>query len=135
MRDLAKIGQMLVRGLDSDFLRTLSATRMFTAAWQFNGSNGVGEDGTASGFFCAYGLGVQLLADNSHPGCRDDPFGDRIPRFGHSGEAYGLRSGLWYDPWKRTGVAYFTSAVPDDAPKGRSAFTALEESIVERARR
>jgi len=135
MRDLAKIGQMLARGLDSSFLRTPSATRMFTATWQFNGSNGVGEDGTASGFFCSYGLAVQLLADNPHPGCRDDPFGDGVARFGHSGEAYGLRSGLWYDPWKRTGVAYFTSAVPDDAPMGRSAFTAIEESIVERAGR
>ena len=133
MRDLAKIGQMLARGLDSDFLRTPSATRMFEGSWRFSGTNGVGEDGTASGFFCAYGLAVHLLADNPRAGCRDDPFGDGVARFGHSGDAYGLRSGLWYDPWTRNGVAYFTTEVADDAPKGRSAFTAREEAVVRRA--
>ena len=66
-------------------------------------------------------------------GCRDDPFGDGRVRFGHSGDAYGLKSGLWFDPRTGKGLAFFTSAVPVDAPTGRSAFLAVEESVVERA--
>lgn len=131
MRDLARIGQLLARR-GSGFLSPASYARMVTPVWQFNGSNGLGEDGTASGFFCAYGLAVQRLA-NKQGGCRDDPFSDGVVRFGHSGDAYGLKSGLWFDPKTGKGLAYFTSAVPGDAPTGRSAFTAIEESVVERA--
>ncbi|MEQ1639829.1 MAG: serine hydrolase, partial [Novosphingobium sp.] len=54
---------------------------------------------------------------------------------GHSGDAYGLKAGLWLDPKTGQGIAYFTSAVAPDAPAGRSAFTKVEEGIVERARR
>ena len=133
MHDLAKVGQMLANG-GRGFLSRSSYSRMFKPVWEFDGTNGLGEDGTASGFFCAYGLATHRLA-NTQAGCKDDPFGDGVMRFGHSGEAYGLRSGLWFDPWTGRGVAYFTSAVPDDAPKGRSAFSAIEESIVERALR
>lgn len=133
MRDLARIGQLLARR-GSGFLSPASFARMIKPAWQFNRHNGLGEDGTASGFFCAYGLAVQRLA-GKQDGCRDDPFGDGVIRFGHSGDAYGLKSGLWFDPRTGKGIAFFTSAVPDNAPTGRSAFLAVEESIVERATR
>ncbi len=133
MRDLAKIGQLLARG-GRGFLSQRSFSRMLKPVWHFDGSNGLGEDGTASGFFCAYGLAVHRLG-GAQEGCRDDPFGDGVARFGHSGDAYGLKSGLWFDPWTGKGIAYFTSAVPGDAPTGRSAFTAVEESVVERAGR
>ena len=133
MRDLARIGQLLARR-GSRFLSSASFARMMKPVWQFNGHNGLGEDGTAGGFFCAYGLAVQRLAGKQE-GCRDDPFGDGVIRFGHSGDAYGLKSGLWFDPRTGKGIAFFTSAVPDNAPTGRSAFLAVEESIVERAAR
>ncbi|QEA17457.1 beta-lactamase family protein [Novosphingobium ginsenosidimutans] len=131
MRDLAKIGQLLARQ-GQGLISRQSYARMMKPVWQFNGSNGLGEDGTASGFFCAYGLAVQRLA-GKQAGCRDDPFGDGVVRFGHSGDAYGLKSGLWFDPRTGKGIAFFTSAVPDNAPIGRSAFLAVEESVVERA--
>ncbi len=131
MRDLAKIGQMLARG-GAGFLSQPAFSRMLKPVWQFDGANGLGEDGTASGFFCSYGLAVQRLASTGE-GCRDDPFGDGIVRFGHSGDAYGLKSGLWFDPRTGKGLAFFTSAVSADAPTGRSAFLAVEESVVERA--
>lgn len=131
MRDLARLGQMLARGA-TRFLKPASYAELIRPQWRFNGSNGLGEDGTASGFFCAYGLAVHQLG-NQQAGCKDDPFGDGRVRLGHSGDAYGLRAGLWWDPQTRRGLAYFTSAVATDTPLGRSAFSAAEESIVERA--
>lgn len=133
MRDLAKVGQLLARG-GAGFLTPKSFAALVRPHWRFDGGNGLGEDGTASGFFCVYGLAVQSLA--SKPGgCHDDPFGDGRLRIGHSGDAYGLKSGLWLDPKTGIGIAYFTSAVASDAPAGKSAFTKAEESLVERAHR
>ena len=131
MRDLAKIGQMLTRG-GKGFLSRKAFADMTEPEWRFDGTNGLGEDGTASGFFCTYGLAVHLIGAGG-PGCHDDLFGDGTPRLGHSGDAYGLKSGLWFDPKTGRGLAFFTSAVADDAPNGRSAFTAAEEAIVERS--
>ena len=65
-------------------------------------------------------------------GCRDDLFGDGVPRVGHAGEAYGLRSGLWIDRAAGTGVAYFVTGVPDDAPLGKN--TSFTQPEVELAR-
>jgi len=132
MRDLARIGQLLARG-GRRFLSPASFAALITPQWRFTGSNGVGENGAPDGFFCAYGLAVQLTASRS-AGCHDDPFGDGVSRLGHPGEAYGLRSGLWLDPKSGRGVAFFTTAVPDDAAKGASAFTAAEEGVLARVR-
>lgn len=133
MNDLARIGQMLARG-GKGFLSPSSYAALTTPQWRFKGTNGVGENGAPDGFFCAYGLGVQLIG-SGNAGCRDDPFGDGVPRLGHPGEAYGLRSGLWLDPKTGRGVAFFTTAVPDDAPSGASAFTAAEEAVLARVRK
>ena len=99
--------------------------------WRFNGHNGLGESGEPDGFFCAYGLGLQLIGAGG-PGCRDALFGPGQRRIGHSGSAYGLRSGLWVDPQRGRGLAFFTTAVPDSEPTGASMFTAREEALVER---
>ena len=133
MRDLAKIGQLLARR-GKGFLSRKSFAQLTTPQWRFDGSNGLGEDGTASGFFCAYGLAVQTLGGGG-PGCHDDLFGDGRTRLGHAGDAYGLKSGLWIDPHTGQGLAFFTTAVADDAPKGKSAFTSAEETVVQRSRR
>ena len=134
MTDLAKVGQMLARG-GRGFLSARSYREMTRAQWLAGpGKGGVSEYGENNGFFCAYGLGLHRIG-SAAPGCKDDLFGDGNARMGHSGEAYGLRSGLWFDPKSGKGLAFFTSAVADDAPKGRSAFTAIEEAVVERAGR
>ena len=134
MTDLAKIGQMLARG-GKGFLSARSYREMTRPQWQAGpGRGGVSEYGEDNGFFCAYGLGLHRIGSGG-AGCKDDLFGDGKARIGHSGEAYGLRSGLWLDPKTGKGLAFFTSAVADDTPKGRSAFTAIEESVVERAGR
>ncbi len=122
MRDLARVGQLMLRG-GKGFLKPSSMKVLAAPAWQYGGNNGDIE----GGFFCRYGLAVQTLATKG-PGCKDDPFGDGRARIGHAGEAYGLRSGLWIDQKSGKGVAFFTSAVPDAEPKGRSAFSRAEEA-------
>ncbi len=124
-RDLARTGQMLLRRARG-FLKPATFKLLTMPVWRFDGSNGSSEDG----FFCSFALGVQVLA-TAAPGCSDDPFGDGHSRIGHAGEAYGLRSGLWVDLRRGTGVTFFTTAVPDDAAKGHSAFTAREEAILQ----
>lgn len=131
MRDLAKIGQMLARK-GRGFLTPRSFAELTGREWRLADGNGVDEDGTPGGFFCAYGLALQQLGSGA-PGCRDGLFPDGRPRIGHSGEAYGLRSGLWIDPATGRGLASFTTAVPDGSKGSRSAFSAEEEGLVDRA--
>lgn len=133
MRGLARIGQLLGRQ-GAGFLSGRAYGELTQARWRFTGANGQGEDGAADGFFCAYGLAVQRIGSGAEH-CRDDLFGDGAVRLGHSGDAYGLKAGLWWNPRTGKGLAFFTSAIAPDAPKGRSAFTAAEESVVERVRR
>ena len=134
MHDLARIGQMLARG-GRGFLSPASFAALTGPQWSAaTGTGGIGEYGESTGFFCRYGLGLQRIGTGG-AACRDDLFGDGRQRIGHSGEAYGLRSGLWVDPDTGEGLAFFTTQVPDDEPQERSAFTAREEAVVERARR
>jgi CubicO group peptidase (beta-lactamase class C family) len=135
--DLARIGRMLlndgiVQG-DKRFLRQESIRTLTTPVWTYDGGNGetfeaeTGDPGGA--FFCRYGLAVQTLATRG-PNCRDDPFGDAQPRFGHAGEAYGLVSGLWIDRQAGRGVVYFIVG-GDLSRKGESsAFYAIEERLL-----
>ena len=68
-----------------------------------------------------------ITTANPTRGCRDDAFRDSRPRFGHLGDAYGLKSGLFVDPARGTGVAYFATDVPAE-PGTRSAYTLTEEN-------
>ena len=132
MHDLARIGQMLGhRG--KRFLKPHSFAEMTRSQWLLDGANGVDETGSGGGIFCAYGLGVHRIGTRG-AGCRDDLFGDGVMHIGHSGEAYGLRSGLWLDPVSGRGIVFFTTEVPDDEPAGPSGFTRREEAIVKDAR-
>lgn len=125
MRDLARIGQMMVqRG--AGFLPAARLHQMERPAWRYNGHNGE----TEGGFFCAFGLGVQTIGRGKF-GCSSDGFADARLRVGHAGEAYGLRAGLWIDRQAKTGTAFFTSAVPDAEPKGASGFYQVEEEILQ----
>jgi len=129
VRDLAAIGRMLLaRG--GSFLSAASVETLVTPAWRFDGGNG----DTDSGFFCAYGLAVQSLPA-AREGCNDDLFGQGRAMIGHAGDAYGLRSGLWIDPARGVGIAFFATGNGDDPPHGRTAFRAIEEQLARRLTR
>ncbi|HEX8622192.1 MAG TPA: serine hydrolase domain-containing protein [Allosphingosinicella sp.] len=132
VRDLARVGAMLLRRGrlpdGSRFLAEASLAGMERLHWRFDGSNG----DTEADFYCGYGLAVQVLAQCAP---KDDPFGDGKPRLGHAGDAYGLRSGLWIDRARGTGIAYFATGLGDDPPRGRSAYRAIEEWLAAKGRR
>jgi hypothetical protein len=98
---------------------------LVTSAWQFDGNNGV----TENGFYCGYGLAVQRLPVGA-AGCNDDLAGSGRALLGHAGDAYGVRSGLWVDPATGTGIAFFATGNGDTPSRGRSAYTAIEEQLV-----
>lgn len=132
-RGLARIGRMLLGDGELDGVRVLqpaSVALLATPVWRYDGGNGViGEEDEPNrgGFFCAYGLATQHLAQGDGTTCRDDLFGDGRPRIGHSGNAYGLLSGLWIDRAAGTGVAYFATGVANDSSGAHSNFSATEE--------
>lgn len=125
-RGLATIGRLLLGGGKVDGVRLLTAhsvALLETPLWTFDGSNG----DTGDGFNCSYGLAVTFLA-TPQAGCRDDPFGDGRRRIGHAGDAYGVKSGLWIDRARGTGIAYFATDVSDvRAPD--SAYTPVEQAL------
>lgn len=134
MLDLAKIGQAFDedRGFFSD-----RAKQGFDRAW--NTSFHPGQE-----FFCIYGLHLQIIdsphalwanADQPKPAtCRDELFGDGEARVGHSGEAYGLQSGLWFDLGTGRGFAYFlTEAAPPPGGEDTGGFTPREKALMARA--
>lgn len=128
---LARIGVMLLRRGDG-FLKPESLARLEAMA-PVHPATGEG----AGGFFCEYGAamhstGGPALAD---PACRDDLFGDGRLRLGHSGDAYGLRSGLWFDLEAGDGIAYFTTQVPEGQKGERSAYSSAEEALIDRVLR
>lgn len=131
VRDLARVGRMLLNRGMLDGVRILkpeSVDAMLRAQWQFDGRNGKTEQGT----ICGYGLATLPIA-SGNPGCNDDPGLPPGDWRGHSGEAYGLRSGLWIDRRHGVGIAYFVTGLDDHPMKGRSDYTAAEEGMVARA--
>jgi len=131
MRDLARVGRMLLGGGTLDGVRILSPQSvelLLAPGWRFDGKNG----DTDHGFYCSYGLATQQIPTGV-PACNDDPAADGVRRIGHAGDAYGLRSGLWIDRVSGTGVAFFVTGLSDDPPRGRSAYRAAEEAAFRRA--
>lgn len=124
-RGLARIGRMLLNGGTLDGVRILSSRAvdaLLTQVWRFDGSNGQSD----GGFFCAAGNGTHQIP-NLRPGCADDLGTESAILIGHAGDAYGMKSGLWIDPKRGLGVAYFVTGVPDNARKApETAYTAAE---------
>ena len=128
---LARIGVMLLRRGDG-FLKPASLAKLEAMA-RVRPTSGEGT----GGFFCEYGIAMHSTGGPalSDPSCRDDLFGDGRLRLGHSGDAYGLRSGLWFDLEGGEGIAYFVTQVPEGQKGTRSAYSAAEEVLVDAALR
>jgi CubicO group peptidase (beta-lactamase class C family) len=122
---LTIIGRLLLnegRHEGRAFLSPASVQTMIGPVWQYDGSNGA----TDEGFYCSYGLAIHLVPSPG-PKCRDDLMGDARTMIGHAGEAYRVRSGLWIDPARKTGVAFVAANNGTDPPAGRTSFKAIEE--------
>lgn len=123
--DLAVVGQLLLntgRHRGQVFLSETSIAAMIYPTWRFDGTNG----DTEKGYYCGYGLATQSLPVEM-AGCNDNLFGDGRAVFGHSGEAYRVRSGLWVDQKRGVGIAYFAANNGTEPPYGKSAYRAVEE--------
>ena len=131
-RGLARIGRMLLNGGTLDGVRILSPQSVETLlapVWRYDGSNG----DTDHGFYCSYGLAAQQIPTQV-PGCADDIGTGGALLVGHAGDAYGVRSGLWIDRARGTGVAFFVTGLDADPPRARdSAFRAAEAEAFRRA--
>lgn len=125
MRDLAALGQLILndgRHGGRKFLDPRSVAAMIGPEWRFDGANGE----TDKGFYCAYGLAIQVLPVPAK-GCRDDLLGGGRRMVGHGGDAYRVRSGLWVDREAGVGIAFFAANNGIDPPRGRTAYRAIEE--------
>lgn len=131
-RGLARFGQLMLR--EGERFITRRSFRRLTAMQAVAPVTVTVGEGGEGGFFCRYALAVHQLGTRRE-GCRDDPFGDGRPRIGHSGDAYSLRSGLFVDMERGTGVAWFLTESPEfGATRGeRSDFTLAEERLIAEA--
>jgi len=129
--DLARIGQLLLRGGAVDGVRLLkpaTVKAMLTPVWQAGGAV-PGDD--YQGQMLCYGAGPHCLSGRD--GASDQPV-QAARWWGHLGEAYGLLAGLWIDQRRGRVIAYAltgTAADPFAAPRLTSRFTSAEDIIME----
>ncbi len=134
MVDLAKIGSALI-----DYQGEIFPNRVMSRAGD------AFEDGRNADqeFFCFYGFNMQMIEVSnlydedeqleSVP-CVDQLFLNGNPWVGHAGEAYGLRSGLWFDMFARRGFVYFTTQVPPrQSAEDEGGFDTREIALMKRA--
>jgi len=125
MVDLARIGQALMLADNESFLKAETLGRLGKSV--ITGIN-PGQD-----FFCSYGLGLQLI-NMPRRECLDQLFGGEAMYIGHSGEAYGLQSGLWFAANAKRGFVYFrTQAPPPAGGEDTGGFTQGEKDLIARA--
>ncbi|MEM1194576.1 MAG: serine hydrolase domain-containing protein [Pseudomonadota bacterium] len=127
MVDLAKIGRELMIADNNNFLSDAALNRL--------GRSLVTGQNPGQEFFCTYGFGVQMI---NRPGrdCADRLFEGDVMYIGHSGEAYGLQSGLWFAATGKNGLAFFrTQAPPPAGGEDTGGFTQGEKDLIARAQK
>jgi D-alanyl-D-alanine carboxypeptidase len=103
-------------------LKPTTLAQMLAAQWSFNGSNG----DTLGGLANSWGLGVWHF---SHPKLLNG-----LPLYGHFGDAYGLFSGLLFNPHSQQALIYILggqSCDPAQYPGLYSGLSRWEEIILE----
>jgi CubicO group peptidase (beta-lactamase class C family) len=122
MMDLAKLGRHLVGREKKPF--TMAVMRPARDAL-LEGRN-LGQP-----LFCVYGLAMQHIGDAEGHGCDDRLFPNESSYIGHSGEAYGLLSGLFADPIGGNGFVYFITENPPPADgEDTGTFTPIERALM-----
>jgi CubicO group peptidase (beta-lactamase class C family) len=130
MPDLARIGQLLLRGGEVGGVRLLkpaTVNALLTPVWQADGAV-PGDD--YHGQMLCYGAGPHCLSGRAS--ATDQP----VPNarwWGHLGEAYGLLAGLWVDQKRGRVFAYALTGSSDDpfkSPHVASSFSAAEGIIM-----
>ena len=101
---------------------------MMKPQWIYNG-----ENGDNYGVMFNYGLGMYKIEGNGKARlCKDYD----VDFIGHSGEAYGLISGLYFIPNTKSGIVFMTNGTavePDINPKSHGKFSnsyIWEENII-----
>ena len=127
MMDLAKIGQALMIAERGDFLSL--------EIWDGIAKSIIRSINIDQEFFCTYGYGFQAIQMPRLPCLGDKLFGDDQTYFGHSGEAYGLQSGLWFNTKGSQGFVYFRTQVPPPVGgEDTGGFVQGEKDLMIRAR-
>jgi CubicO group peptidase (beta-lactamase class C family) len=127
MMDLAKIAQALMIAERGDFLSPEN--------WDGIAKSIIRSINVDQEFFCTYGFGFQAIQMPNLPCSGDKLFGDDRAYFGHSGEAYGLQSGLWFEANGERGFVYFRTQVPPPVGgEDTGGFAQGEKDLMTRAR-
>lgn len=130
--ELSRIALMLMNDgvIDGQvFLESQTVQLMLSNQWTYDAEQDNGDN--FKGLFRSWGLGVQRFTDSSGGDRIIEPGG--LNWFGHLGEAYGLLSGMLFDPVSKNGLIYLIGGLganPEKDPGSYSAFSRREELIL-----
>lgn len=118
--ELAHALEMLMNGGNfrgRQILRRESVAEMLKPHWVYNSGNG----DTYGGAILNYGLGFYRIDGKSSARVCKNPEMDLI---GHTGEAFGMLSGIFFRPNTRTGFVYMMNGTALDIAQGKGIFSA-----------
>lgn len=133
--DLAKILQVCLnhgRYGDTRILKPESITQMMANHWTYDAQAKNGD--THDGMMRSWGLSMQrTTATQAANGGDKITASSDIKMYGHGGDAYGLLSGLWFNPERKIGFIYMLGGVaknPENYQGEYSSFYRWEEQIM-----
>lgn len=125
-KDMAKLFQVLVnhgKCGNKTLLSPASCNDMTGNQWTFSGDNG----DYYSGLFRSWGLGIHRITSTPY---NDIVLPGSSSMIGHSGDAYGLVSDVYYDKKRKIGFVFITNGVGTGyQSKKTSSFYAIEQEI------
>ncbi|MGQ0531385.1 MAG: serine hydrolase domain-containing protein [Caulobacteraceae bacterium] len=132
--DMDRLARFYLRG--APLAGEGALAQMSAPAWTFDPAQPNGT--TGNGWYQSFGLGVHLLLGRDTPGASpgDAFFGANSADWrGHFGDAYGLITGLLWNPRENATLVYAINGMPETnrPPGARSAMSAPEEAIIDAA--
>lgn len=138
-RGLGSVMQMLMNQGSFNgvvILAPATVALMTTPQWTYNETPAAPNGDTYYELFYQWGLGLQIFTDRGGSAASGDRVGSAAGGFkgaGHLGEAYGLLSGMIFDPVAKNGMVYLIGGLGDDPNNylgSYSAFFGWEEAIL-----